>query len=107
MVAERARAHTAPQGAPRPANQVAFDMSGEVLLVACDDGTVQMFGVDAGEQQQQQQAPSAGLLEGGVVELAKLGQLVGHDGAVQALAVDPANGYVVTGGSDCTFRIWS
>jgi len=37
----------------------------------------------------------------------QISSLVGHEDAVQCLIFDRAGEYMVSGGSDCTIRIWS
>ncbi|KAG2427437.1 hypothetical protein HXX76_012373 [Chlamydomonas incerta] len=69
-----------------PANKSCFDRSGQVLAVACDDGKVKAYSTTDGVLQ---------------VELA------GHEDAVQAVLFDPAGQYMVSCGSDNTFRLWS
>ncbi len=58
----------------------------QVLAVASDDGKVRLYVTRSGEQ------------------VAELG---GHDDAAQAVAFDPAGHFLVTGGSDNTFRLWA
>lgn len=70
---------------PHPANRVAFDPTGQVLAVASNDSTVKMYEVANG----------------------RISSLVGHEDAVQCLIFDRAGEYLVSGGSDCTIRIWS
>ena len=36
-----------------------------------------------------------------------LNELQGHDDAVQAVVFDPKGQFLVSGGSDSTFRIWA
>ena len=71
---------------PHPANKVVFDRAGETVAVASDDGTVKCFGADHGEM---------------------VAELAGHDDAVQAVAFDPHGKFVVSCGSDATFRLWN
>lgn len=68
------------------ANKCMFDRSGQVLAVACDDGKIKCFNTTNGEV---------------------LAELSGHDDAVQAVAFDHAGNYIVSCGSDHTFRLWS
>ncbi|KAH3703206.1 sperm-associated antigen 16 protein-like [Dreissena polymorpha] len=70
---------------PHPANRVAFDPAGQVLAVASNDSTIKMYEVANG----------------------RISSLVGHEDAVQCLIFDRAGEYMVSGGSDCTIRIWS
>ncbi|WAR05260.1 SPG16-like protein [Mya arenaria] len=70
---------------PHPANRVAFDPAGQVLSVASNDSTVKMYEVANG----------------------RISSLVGHEDAVQCLIFDRSGEYMVSGGSDCTIRIWS
>eukprot|EP00879_Flechtneria_rotunda_P008325 GHRR01008719.1.p1 GENE.GHRR01008719.1~~GHRR01008719.1.p1 ORF type:complete len:596 (+),score=212.97 GHRR01008719.1:78-1865(+) len=69
-----------------PANKAAFDASGAVLAVASDDGKLRCFNTRNGEL---------------------ICELVGHEDAVQALAFDHNSQYLVTCGSDNTFKLWS
>lgn len=58
----------------------------QVITVALDSGRVKAYKVMTGE---------------GIVELA------GHEDAAQSVLWDPASAYLVTCGSDNTFRLWS
>jgi WD40 repeat protein len=58
----------------------------QTLSVACDDGRIRLINAHTGEVS---------------------AELMGHDDAVQAVAWDHANGYLVSGGSDHTFRVWA
>ncbi|GLI70980.1 hypothetical protein VaNZ11_016084 [Volvox africanus] len=69
-----------------PANKAAFDRSGHILAVACDDGKVRAY------------STSDGVLQA---------ELTGHEDAVQAVVFDPAGQYLMSCGSDNTFRVWS
>eukprot|EP00981_Chlorochromonas_danica_P011936 scaffold4349_cov178-Ochromonas_danica.AAC.4 len=69
-----------------PINSLALDRGGHRALCASDDGTIK------------------------VVDLSSfhlLGQLTGHSGAVQCLAVAPNDSCVISGASDANFKIWS
>ena len=68
-----------------PLNKVSFDRSGVMLAAASDDGTVKVFNTE---------------------EMSTAAELRGHEDAVQAVAFDPEGKYLVSSGSDCTFRIW-
>lgn len=68
-----------------PLNKVSFDRSGVMLAAASDDGTVKVFNTD---------------------EMSTVAELRGHEDAVQAVAFDPEGKFLVSSGSDCTFRIW-
>ena len=81
-VAERGSAKVAPHGLTR----VAFDRSSKVLAAACDDGSI--YGVYSADP-----AAEAGCLQG-------------HDDAAQAVTFDPNGEFIVTGASDCTFKVW-
>ena len=86
MVAERMTL----TGGQHPLNKIVFDRSGKVLVGACDDGTIKVFRTDADEG------------HGGHVA-----DLRGHEDAVQAVCFDPKSKFMVSGGSDCTFRVWA
>ena len=82
MVAEILTAEVSKQ----PANKCTIDRSGQVLAVASDDGKVRGFSTSHGEL---------------------LGELTSHEDAVQAVAFDPAGEYLISCGSDHTFRLWA
>ena len=86
MVAERMTL----TGGQHPLNKIVFDRSGKVLVGACDDGTIKVFLTDADDGQ------------GGHVA-----DLRGHEDAVKAVCFDPKSKFMVSGGSDCTFRVWA
>lgn len=69
-----------------PLNKVAFERSGTTLAAASDDGTVKIFNCD---------------------ELSVEAELRGHEDAVQSVAWDLEGKFLVSAGSDCTFRIWN
>ncbi|KAL3690276.1 hypothetical protein R1sor_016585 [Riccia sorocarpa] len=73
---------------PDSANKVCFDPSGTMIAIASNDGHVKCF------QQ----------LE---MELVPVNDLTGHEGAVQALIFDPLGKFLISGGSDGTFRCWA
>ena len=59
----------------------------QVLAVASDDGRVRCLDVATREP---------------------LAELAGHDDAAQAVAFDPVGGqFLVSGSSDCTFKLWA
>ncbi|CAH1774349.1 unnamed protein product [Owenia fusiformis] len=70
---------------PHPANRVAFDPSGSIVAVASNDGSVKMYEVASGQ----------------------VTSLVGHEDAAQSTIFDRNGEFLVSGGSDCTVRIWS
>lgn len=69
-----------------PANKAALDRSGTVVAVACDDGKVKCYNTSSGDP---------------------VAELTAHEDAVQAVAFDPAGQYLVSCGSDNTFRLWA
>ena len=69
-----------------PVNSVCFDRSGTRLVAASDDGVIRSFST---------------------VDKSLLGELRGHEDAVQAVALDPQDSRLVSASSDCTFRIWA
>jgi len=76
---------------PHPINSVHFDRSEKMFALASDDGTVKVYeglGRDSASP-----------------KVAK--QLDGHGDAVQAVMFDPLGKFIVSGSSDCTFRLWS
>jgi sperm-associated antigen 16 protein len=82
MVAELGRVEVG----QHPLNSVSVDRSGNKCVIASDDGSVKI--VD--------------LLKNEVI-----GELTGHDNAVQAICMAPNDAYMVSGSSDTTFRLWA
>lgn len=81
------RVEIAPQpGLRHPVNQSVFDPSGHILISAVDDGTIKVHSADDGMA---------------------LGEHMAHEDSVQCLAIDHHGRFFVSGGSDCTFRMWS
>ncbi|XP_064643835.1 sperm-associated antigen 16 protein-like [Lineus longissimus] len=70
---------------PHQANHVSFDSSGMVVSIASNDATIKMYEVASG----------------------KVASLVGHEDAVQAAMFDRTGEFMVSGGSDCSIRIWT
>jgi sperm-associated antigen 16 protein len=66
--------------------QVTFDRSGRILACGSDDGTVKVYDVQT---------------------KALVADLKGHEDAVQTVQFDPSDKHLISGSSDCTFRIWS
>ncbi len=58
----------------------------QVLAVASDDGKVKNFNTRTGDL---------------------ISELSGHEDAVQAVLFDKGGEYIVSCGSDCTFKLWS
>jgi sperm-associated antigen 16 protein len=83
MVAERATLGPVGQ---HPLNKVCFDRSGSRVAAASGDGTVKVFDAES---------------RAVVVELR------GHEDAVQSVVFSPADDFLVSAASDCTFRVWS
>lgn len=69
-----------------PANKCAYDSSSLVLAVASDDGKVRCFNSSNGEA---------------------LCELAGHEDAVQGVIFDKGGQYLMSCGSDNTFRMWA
>jgi len=84
MVHEKMHIETGEHGI----NQAKFDPSGKTLACASDDGTVKMYDCEG----------DAGQL-GGVLRA--------HTDSVQALCFDNDGGFMLSAGSDATFRMWS
>eukprot|EP00741_Cyanophora_paradoxa_P020974 tig00021319_g20248.t1 len=82
MVQERGQFQTS----VHPANKCAFDRSGHVLAVACDDAIIRIYN----------------MLQNRLVQ-----ELKGHEDAVQSVVFDPFGKYLLSSGSDCSFRMWS
>lgn len=72
-----------------PANRVRFDRSGTRVAVACDDGAIRCYSSATDD---------------------KLGSMVkeiaAHEGPVQDVVFDPLGKFLVSGGTDCTVKIW-
>ena len=73
-------------GGLHPLNAVAFDRSGESLAAASDDGEIKVFEVASGQH---------------------VTSLKGHEECVQSVAFDPMGKFLVSAGSDKTFRVWN
>jgi WD40 repeat protein len=58
---------------------------GETLVVASDDGSIRGYSTGTGEM---------------------LAELSAHEDAVQAVVFDSTNQYLISCGSDNTFRLW-
>ena len=71
---------------PHPCNAAAFDSSGSSLAVGCDDGIVRFISTETCDIQH---------------------QMSGHNDAVQCCVFDRSGKFLVTGGSDATFRLWA
>jgi len=71
---------------PHPCNAAAFDSSGSSLAVGCDDGIVRFISTQTCDIQH---------------------QMSGHNDAVQCCVFDRSGKFLVTGGSDATFRLWA
>jgi len=82
MVAEREQL----SDGGHPANKCAFDRSGNILAVTSDDGTVTCYDLEENTQ---------------------VATMRGHEDAVQAVVFDPFGKFMVTAGSDCSFRLWN
>merc|ERR1711934_1170090 len=82
MVHERMHIETGEHGI----NQAIFDPSGETIACASDDGTIRCYNV-CGE------------------EPAALGVLRGHTDSIQALCFDNDGSFLLSAGSDATFRM--
>lgn len=68
------------------ANCAVFDKSGSFVYVASDDSTIKVFNVLTKD---------------------KDGELKGHEDAVLDLTWDNSkDGFLVSSGSDCSFRLW-
>lgn len=70
---------------PHPANKSQFDRSGTVVAIASDDGRVKCWDIQKGEE---------------------LCELSGHEDSVHAVAFDPFGKFLVSAGSDNTFRLY-
>eukprot|EP00462_Mataza_sp_D1_P000217 CAMPEP_0175089666 /NCGR_PEP_ID=MMETSP0086_2-20121207/907_1 /TAXON_ID=136419 /ORGANISM="Unknown Unknown, Strain D1" /LENGTH=611 /DNA_ID=CAMNT_0016362189 /DNA_START=61 /DNA_END=1893 /DNA_ORIENTATION=+ len=87
-VGERLEINTSENGQPNPVNDVKFDASGQVLVAALETGNIKAYGI------------------GNEEAVEELGYLDGHEGAVQAVVMDSNSGFLMSAGSDQTFRLW-
>lgn len=68
------------------ANSVIFDRSGTNVFVASDDSSIKVFSMNSREKE---------------------GELKGHEDAVLDLCWDNnKDGYLISAGGDCSFRLW-
>ena len=68
------------------ANSAIFDKSSTMVFVASDDSTIKVFNTVSGEKE---------------------AELKGHEDSVLDLCWDNAkDGYLISAGSDCSFRLW-
>ena len=68
------------------ANAAIFDKSGSNVFIASEDNSIRVFSLVTGQKE---------------------GELKGHEDAVLDLTWDSGKeGYLVSAGSDCSFRIW-
>ena len=69
------------------ANSALFDRSGQFVFVASEDSTIKVFNCQTGEKES---------------------ELKGHEDAVLDLTWDnqKEQGYLVSAGADCSFRMW-
>ena len=81
MVAERLSIDVG----PHPVSALAIDRSGELVACASDDGRVRVHSLTDGSEQ---------------------ANMLAHDDAVQSLAWDPNGKFLLTGGSDKSFRLF-
>ncbi|KAI8927731.1 WD40-repeat-containing domain protein [Entophlyctis helioformis] len=72
---------------PHPANKLAFDPSGNVLAVASNDGSVKLLGAGGHER-------------------GKTREIRAHEDSVQAVVFDRTAEFLVTSGSDGTFKMF-
>lgn len=85
---------------PHTANKLSFDPSGNILAVASDDGTGKLFNL-----QDRTRLPPHATVPG--FSNFRCRELTGHEEAVQCVLFDRTGEFMVTGGSDGTFRIWN
>jgi len=71
---------------PYSANSLAFDKSGQVIAVACDDGIIRLFNHENGDKAEN--------------------QLRGHEDAVQDVKFDYNSKALVSCSSDASFFVW-
>lgn len=69
-----------------PINSVEFDLNGTAVAASCEDGKIRLFDLNNSYKMQ---------------------ILSGHENSVQKCRFDPKGKYLFSGGSDCTFKIWS
>lgn len=71
---------------PYSANSCAFDKSGVILAVACDDGVLRLYNENDGRLEN---------------------QLKGHEDAIQDVKFDYNSKALVTCSSDASFFVWN
>lgn len=69
-----------------PLNKIAIDRSGTRVVAASDDGTIKVTNL---------------------IDFSIITEMPGHDDAVQCVGLSPNDGHLISGSSDCTFRIWA
>jgi WD40 repeat protein len=69
-----------------PVSSAVYDRSGTLVYVASEDSTIKVFNVQTGEKES---------------------ELKGHEDSVLDLAWDnQKDGYLISAGGDCSFRLW-
>jgi WD40 repeat protein len=71
---------------PHPINKVCMDRGEARALCASDDGTIKIVDLQ---------------------NFQKVGDLAGHESAVQCVASSPNDSYVVSGSSDASYKVWA
>ncbi|KAH7279858.1 hypothetical protein KP509_37G040900 [Ceratopteris richardii] len=71
---------------PSASNKCAFDRSGTILAIASSDNIIHCFQVNE--------------------TVLPMVELSGHEDSVQAVVFDPSSKFMVSGSTDCTFRVW-
>eukprot|EP01041_Mallomonas_annulata_P012330 gene12330-25938_t len=74
------------EGGQHPLNKISVDRSGTRLVAASDDGNLKVINL---------------------IDFSVITELNGHEDAVQCARFSPNDAYLVSGSSDCTFRIWA
>ena len=70
---------------PYAANSCAFDKSGQIIAVACDDGILKLYNESDGKMEN---------------------QMKGHEDAIQDVKFDNNSRALVTCSSDSSFFVW-
>ena len=104
---------------PHPCNAAAFDASGSSLAVGSDDGIVRFVSTQTCDIHHQMSNPNPLPLPLPLtlprtrtltLTFARCDiqhQMSGHNDAVQCCVFDRSSKFLVTGGSDATFRLWA
>jgi serine/threonine protein kinase len=101
------RAPPKPRRAWRPRLRLPSRRWRTVIFRVAAAVAIASFAVAYQERAQRTEPPRPGTASGAVAELAQVMQLVGHKGAVVAVAGGDFGRWIVSAGSDATLRVWN